>query len=475
MTTFAQAISNQTLTYTENGMPALTTTTDSALDFFYTIGASRGKNIIPLFVQALEQDENLAIRTALWARDVRGGAGERQLFRDILLYLDANRPDLIARILSKVPEMGRWDDLLVIQSPEAFAVVAKMIKDQIDKEFSEFGQSIASKWMNRKGPNAVRLRKAWGMSPKQYRKFLVNTTNVVENQMCAKEFSEINFEKVPSLAMARYAKAFNRRTPETFSAYMEALKNGTAKINAGAVYPYDVLKTMQQGQEVLANEQWNALPNFLGNDFILPVIDVSGSMGQPAAGSLEAMDVAISLGLYLADKQQGPFSKMSMTFSEKPEFQNYSNCKSLKEMYTLARRANWGMSTNFQAVFEKILNLGIQNKIPQSEMPKYVLVLSDMEFNQADRRFNDTLTGNETAHEMIKKLYQTCGYELPTIVYWNLVSRNQHVPVKADENGTILISGFSPAIMKSVLSVDTESINPRNVFLNTVMNQRYDF
>lgn len=481
MTNFKDAVNNTNLgfakTYTENGMTAFTTTLNSVVDLFYTIGASRGKDILPLFQKALDQNEDLAIRVLLWSRDIRGGAGERQLFRNVLSWLEVNRYDLFAKVVKMVSELGRWDDLLVAQTTKGFTLVSQIIYQGIITEYSKFGSSTAAKWMPRKGTDAVRLRSAWGMTPKNYRKFLVNTTNVVETSMCRKEFGSIDFEKVPSVAMGRYTKAFNKHAPVEFAAYKEALVSGTAKVNAGAVYPYDVTKTLYS-DETIAESQWAALPNWLGNNGgILPMVDISGSMLQPVTGtSVQAMDVAISLGLYVADKQAGPFSNMTLSFSGQSQIIDLSGEETLKGKINQIRADKYvGYNTSIENAFKKILEVATIQRVSASEMPKYLLILSDMEFDVAVNEARWGSNRNDTAFEMAKVMFEAAGYNLPRVIFWNLVSRNNHVPVKFDENGTALVSGFSPSILKSVLAADLETFNPINIVLDTVMVDRYNY
>ena len=239
MSTFVNAVKNQEAR-TENGMKARKDTKNALVDLFYKIGASRGKNIIPDFSAALVENPELAVRIALWARDARGGAGEREIFRQILKYLETSNPEIVEKVIPKVPELGRWDDLLNFDSTEfkfkAYDAIGTALRNQ---------NGLCAKWMPRKGQLAAELRTALGMSPKQYRKTLVNLTKVVESKMCAKDWDGINFSHVPSVASARYKKAFWRNAAEAYGSYVASLVKGDdpkVKVNAGAVYPYDVLK-----------------------------------------------------------------------------------------------------------------------------------------------------------------------------------------------------------------------------------------
>jgi hypothetical protein len=282
--------------------------------------------------------------------------------------------------------------------------------------------------------------------------------------MCAKDWDNIVFEHVPSLAMSRYNKAFGKNAADAFNAYKAALTAGTAKINASAVYPYDVIKTLRFGGDAkVANAQWDALPNYVGDASILPVVDVSGSMSCPAGGNpnLTCMDVSLSLGLYLADKNKGPFKDAFVTFSSKPKIQVLKG--NLAQKLDQLSRSEWGMSTDLNAVFNRILEVATAHKLPQAELPQTVLILSDMNFNQC-------VAHDDSAYQMIVRKYESAGYTVPNVVFWNL-NDNGTKPVSFDKQGTALVSGFSPSIMTSILGAKT--LTPEAVMLETIMKDRY--
>lgn len=464
--TFKNAVLNTPVeARTENGMKALHSTLSATTDLFFKIGASRGKDIVPAFETAFQEDADLALRVAQWARDVRGGAGERQLFRDILCHLELHHPDVLlgTRLLENVAELGRWDDLLIFGSAPVKNRTYQLIARALAAE-----NGLCAKWMPRKGSRAVEFRKFLGLSPRQYRKLLVKLTKVVETQMCQKQWSDINFSHVPSLAMSRYTKAFGRNAETEFTAYKEALKKGdpSVKINAGAVYPYDVIKTIRS-DHAIADQMWEALPNYMGEDgsSMLAVVDVSGSMGAAVASGVSAMDVAISLGLYTASKNKGAFSDLFLTFSSQPQFVHLKG--TLSQRYTQMSKAKWDMSTNLHGAFNEILRVATTNHVPAEEMPKILLILSDMQFNVCVR-FDDT------AIAMIRRKYEEAGYQMPAVVFWNINSHD-NVPVKFDEKGVALVSGFSPSIVKSLLSADINAYSPEAIMRQTVMSDRYNY
>lgn len=463
---------NKAVARTENGMKARATSASPVLDLFGVIGSARGTDITKQFTTSLVENADLTLRMLQWARDIREGAGERATFRNLLSELESTDPTLAGKLMHKIPALGRWDDLFAYQDPtnrnQAFALIAEALAAK---------NGLAAKWMPRKGPVAVELTRYLGLSPKAYRKLIVSLTNVVETQMCAKEWETINFSHVPSVASARYQKAFGRNAKESYSAYIAELKKAPedrkdpkVKINAGAVYPYDVVKSVFTGNKAVADEQWKALPNYIGDAKVLPMVDVSGSMGSLhySNSQLQPIDIAVSLGLYCADKNMGVFKDLFLTFSSKPTLEHVKG--TLSQKISQMSTADWQMSTNLHAAFDEILKVAVKGKVAQKDMPDMLLILSDMQFD-ACTRYDDT------AMQMIKRKYKDAGYDVPKIVFWNLSMQgkeNGNTPVKFDKNNTAHVSGFSPSIMKSVLANDLEDYTPYNVMLKTLMNSRYD-
>jgi hypothetical protein len=467
MNAFVTAVANQEAR-TANGMKARKSTAKKTVDLFYNIGASRGKNIVPAFTAAYVENQDVALRIAQWARDVRGGAGERQLFRDILVHLEKTDPDAALALLRKVPEVGRWDDIFVFTNPDLKSAAYTMLGDALRER-----NGLAAKWTPRKGQVAAEVRSFFGMTPKQYRKSLVALTKVVETQMCAGDWDNINFSHVPSVASRNYKKAFNRHTP-AFAEYVAKLVAGdkTVKVNASAIYPHDVLKgiahsytgqlSKTETDHVIA--QWDALPNYVGDASILPLVDVSGSMTTSVPGStVRCLDVAVSLGLYLADKNKGAFKDTFLTFSSKPELVTLKG--NIVQKVDQMSKSNWDMSTNLHAAMDKILSVAVKASVPASDMPAMLLILSDMQFNQCAKY-------DDSAMEMIERKFEAAGYSMPQIVFWNLNS-SDNVPVKADKSGAALVSGFSPSIMTSLLAADLDQFTPEGIMLKTVMSDRY--
>ena len=449
--------------FTENGMTTNSSTLNACVDLFFTIGAMRGQDkqrLLANFSKAFNENPLTALRILFWVRDVRGGAGERQIFKDIMLYLVDNHTEALTKNLKHVSEYGRWDDLLVLFGTK----LDKQVKEMIATALNE-NNGLCAKWMPRKGKEAIALERFMGLKPKEYRKMLVEKTKVVEQLMCANQWESVTYEHVPSLAMARYSKAFDKHDQSRFSEY----KTGDTKVNASAVYPYDVIKTLRYGDKDLSIKQWESLPNYMldNKELLLPVCDVSGSMTTPAGSNsnLTCMDVCISLGLYISERNEGAFKDAFVTFSNTPQLQ-YLKGK-LTDRFTQLENADWGMSTNLESVFNLVLNQAKKFNVPVTEMPTTILIMSDMEFNSA-------VGGSSlSALDIIREKYESAGYPMPKLVFWNIQSRNAgNYPVQVTDEGTALISGFSPAILKSLLT--GEDMSPIAIMNKTVNSPRYE-
>lgn len=472
--TFIQAMQTKD-TLTENGMPTHSSSGAKVVDLFFRMGGSRNlsdADLRALFAEAFGENPELALKAAFYNRDVRGGQGERRSFRTFFRYLCELAPKVAIANLPNVPFYGRWDDLFVaVGTPvekEALSLIMAALLQ---------GDKLAAKWMPREGKKdhalANVLRRHAGLSWVEYRKLLAGNTDVVENKMCAGRWADINYNHVPSLAVKKYRKAFLRQDEGRYSQWVTDLSdpNSGAKINASAIFPHDVLKpivdaalnhytptTMAETEKRALEAQWAALPDYMPKGKrVLPVVDVSGSMyGLP-------MEVAVSLGLYIAERNEGPFHNGFITFSASPQF-HVLKARDLESRVHEVMNADWGMNTNLEAVFRLILNRAMAAKLPAEDMPEAILILSDMQFDQCVRNADDT------ALEMIERMYQQAGYKRPQIIFWNL--RTSHgSPAKFDEHGTALVSGFSPSILGSVFQA--VGMTPEAVVSETLGSERY--
>ena len=445
------------VTYTENNAVQHESSDNQCLNLFSKIGAYRkfpNSLILERFKDAFTENPELATRILFWARSARQGAGERQTFHTIL----ENMPDkFIADNAKTIAELGYWKDLLrYFHIPEVVEVYATAIRSK---------DRLACKWAPRKGPNAKLLRDSIPsilMTPtctnKQYRVWLKENSETVEQQMSQSDWKNIVYSSVPGRALRTYGNAYDKHDTTRFTEWKED-KNSKAAVSAS--YPHDVINTVFDGMSVrsecdwaLAQKQWDSLPDYVKEgENILPMADVSGSMcGLP-------MLVSVSLGMYLAEHNKGQFKNTFLTFSERPELVKLKG--SLDEDLRTIANANWDMSTDFERAFRLILDTATSFNVPQKDMPTMLLVLSDMQFDQS-------LRGNDLPHlDLIREDYEEAGYQMPKIVFWNLrASMCEGSPAKADDENVALVSGFSPVLMKAILAV--EDFNPMDIMIEAL-------
>lgn len=465
------AMSDTPTARTQNGAVTHATTGVEVLDFFFNLGSYRNQEeavIINSFKRAFITQPELSLKALFYARDVRGGQGERRLFSICMKWLATEAGAIASQLICLIPIYGCWNDMLCLMgTPVQKTAIAYWANAISNKD------PLACKWAPREKSShrqvATKLRKELSMTPKQYRKWLAAHTNVVENNMCARQWDEINFSHVPSRAMLIYSNAFKRNS-STYPQWVEGLASGKTKVNSSTLYPYEIVKSVDAENEQVRTAQWNALPDYFGGSArnVLPIIDVSGSMEARINNTTSCMDVAIGLGMYCAQRSQGVFKNKFITFHSTPSLLSIPPA-SFKNQVEYIRSAPWGGSTNFVATFELILDAAMRNSLPQSELPEMVLCVSDMEFDLAAGYYN-----SQTNFDHIKSKFSAAGYKLPDLVFWNVQSRGTgNYPVKFHENGTALVSGFSPSIMKTILS--SSNITPLSIMLDTLNSERYSF
>ncbi len=465
MTTLIDAM-RQNDTFTENLMPTHSTSLDRCVDLFAGIGSARNwseDEIESAFVRAFEQEPLITMKILFWARDIRGGAGERRVFRVITEYMDRN-PNYnwaLYKNIGLIPEYGRWDDLFKLNEEYVLAMIRNALQDK---------NGLLAKWLPRKGSFANKVRRFLGLTPKAYRKLVVGLSNTVEQNMCAKEWEAIKYESVPSVAMNKYRKAFKRNDDVRFSDFIDAVVKGETSIKAGALFPYQLYQAYKRREDDTAIEaQWMSLPNYMeGNPHrILPMCDTSGSMTGNYGGhntKLVPMDISVSLGIYISERNEGIFKDAFLTFSRRPQLQYLkgsftARCKQLE-------RAHWEMNTNLEAAFKLVLNKAVENMITPDQVPNMILILSDMQFDSCVREPSDNVL------KMIKTQYKQCRYEFPKIIFWNINARVGKMPVSYKDENTGIVSGCSPAILTSILS--GENLTPRDLMLRTLNVPRYE-
>ncbi|MBQ7569153.1 DUF2828 family protein [bacterium] len=477
-------------TLTENGALTLATSGSKCLDLFSSIGAWRGRDdgyIIKHFAEAFNEDKLLAMRILFYTRDVRGGLGERRVFRILLKWLAENCPEALRPNLMYVPFFGRFDDLWDLLDTELCPEVIAMIKQQLDMDLenlkAEKPISLLGKWLpssNTSSKQSVRhankIAKKLGWKISDYRKTvskLRRAIDIVETRIC--RALEIDFPKLPGQALKRYTKLFFRRYEESFNAYLESVNKGEAKMNADTLLPCDIVHKLlterwskrwdEMSQEEIGalDTMWKQLPDFTNSGNNIAVVDVSGSMFCHGSG-IAPIDVSVSLGLYFAEHNTGCFRGTMLTFSAKPKlvFVKGSNIKQKVENCT---NLEWGGNTDIKAVFDVILQAALNKKAKPEEMPQTIYIISDMEFDDC------TSNADVTNYELAKCTYARYGYKLPGVVFWNVDSRNSQVPVAKDEIGTALVSGYTPRLFGMIFSVLEKT--PMDIMLEIIGTERY--
>lgn len=489
MSAFLNAVETElNKTETLNGAPAYKSTMSKCLDLFGKIAASRGNidNARRLFLLAYAEHAETAIRILFWARDVRGGQGEREVFRALFKDLVQKNQKRSKKLIEFIPYYGRWDDILCLEDTKIWPDVLDMIKNQIETDLkSEESVSLLAKWLpsiNASSKNSKRIGRKiathLNLSEREYRKVLTSLREkikIVETKMCSRDWTNIEYDKIPSRASYMYRKAFPKHDPTGYAQYLADVESGKKKINAGTIYPYEIVENFLYKGETNSKTldlMWESLPNYMEDNPLngLVVADVSGSMfGRPMA-------VSISLAMYIAERNSGIWKNKFLTFSDSPQLMTVVG-NTVEQRIRYLQRAPWGGSTNIQAVFDLILSTALKNKIEDSEMPRKLIIVSDMQFNacvsyERQPGIYHNLSVTKTNYETIRQKYAESGYAMPELVFWNVNDIGGNVPMTMHDSGTCLVSGCSPSILKSVLT--NKMITPIDVMNDTVYSDRYN-
>ncbi len=474
------------IAYTENGAVTNAGTLSDCLDLFATIGALRAadeEEITRRFVRAFTEDADLAMKILFFGRDVRGGLGERRVFRVILRWLAQNRPDSLRRNISLIPEYGRFDDLVSLMGTACEREALAIIRRQLDTDLSSGAEvSLLAKWLpsvNASNSGTVRrakrIARSLGMSDAQYRKTLTELRkkiHIIENDLRRRDYS-FDYARQPSKALFKYRKAFLRNDGERYCEFLEAVNSGRKRLNADALAPYEIVRSalnaerwgfrtqLSYGERAALNASWESLPASCDSGNALAVVDTSGSMycydnALPAA-------VALSLGLYFGERNTGIFHGHFSEFSSRPqliEIKGSTFTERLEYLCSFSEVAG----TDVEAVFDLILNAAVRGHVPQEDLPKTLYLISDMEFNACVR--NASLSNFENA----KHRFAEHGYRLPQVVFWNVASRNRNQPVTKNEQGVALVSGCTPRLFSMVARGE---LSPYAVMMEIIGSERY--
>ena len=476
MNEFLNALKNDTnYDYTENGGIKHTSTLNSVLDMFAMGGSMRKRSeddIIHMFKCAYGEDPTLALRCLFYLRDVRGGQGERRFFRTCLKWMGNHMEEEVEHIIPLIREYGRWDDLFELFDTRAADAMMGYIKWAIDKNEDH----LLYKWMPSINASSRDTQahgrmfaREFGLTERQYRKMLSEgrkACNLVETLMSQNHWDQIAFDKLPSRAGLLYKNAFMRRE-ETKDRYARFMSNDKTKVNASVLNPVEIAHQIfayryNRPSETERNawqKYWDNLKDYYNGkeEPGIAVVDVSGSMwGQP-------LEAAVSMGAYIAERGKGPFRDHFITFSDNPQLVKFTGVD-IYDKFQRAKSAEWGGSTNIEAVFNMLLNTALKYHTPASDMPKTIYIFSDMEFNGcitsgpavADSwgwSYNRRALKEDQINTVIEvqaKKWQAHGYKVPRNVFWHLDARHDNIPAIGD--GFSYVSGFNMNMVECILS-----------------------
>ena len=463
---------------------------DHAVEFFSKAGSiysKKAKSKRPFYgneQSALELfkavwcsgNHEMAMKLLFWLRDCRGGAGNRSAFRECLKWVSETDPRWVEANIGLVPELGRWDDLRVLKGTNVEAVATKIWAEAIAKK-----DGLACKWADRSDNNILReLRKAKIVKDiGDFRRLLAaGRKNIVERAMCSNRWNEIVYPHVPSVAMSRYTKAFNQHDEARFSKFKEKVEKGEEKINAGVLFPHDLVRTLKaDGDAQIADAQFNAMPNWVGDSKlrIMTLCDSSGSMGCDIGGSVQAIDVSTSLSLYCSDRipKESPFYRKFIQFCSESTLTDWAD-KTFSEAYGYGKnstkscrgyyhRSSHGIfdgacgSTRIDIALDMLLNHAKMFKATNDQVPNMILIISDMQFHGVP----DGTEGKTVVEHCLEK-WEKAGYTRPKIVYWNL-SGYAGSPATVTHKDVGMVSGFSPSILEAIMKA--EDFTPMGIML----------
>lgn len=495
---FIKGLKNETnIALTENGAIAYRTTNSSLLDLFAVIGALRtrpSQDIINKFTKAFSEDQLLAMKMMFYARNIRGGLGERRTFRILVKYMAQYHSDIMKKNIDLIPIFGRWDDLYSLVGTPLEDEMFSLIKNQIDTDLVNLRNgkeiSLLAKWLkstskiSKENAQLGRLTaKKLHLSYKEYRQILSKLRkhlNIVERNMSTDEWNKIVYREVPSLAMKKYRNSFKEHNLIEFKEYIEKVKSGEEKINAKTLYPYDIMEAAELNEsyryrydnlggdyrldnwDETLEEQWKALPNYVdGENNILVMADTSGSMsGRPVCSS-------IGLSLYFAERNKGPWHNKFMTFASEPSFIELKGTNLSEKVSCIPDICD---NTNIEKAFNLVLQTAINNELTQEDLPKAIIIISDMEFDEGTRQYGRG--ANSKLMDSIALKFQQHGYIIPKIVYWTVDQRNDKYHAVTETKNVALVSGQSVSAFRSVINAIDE--DPYDTMLKTLNDSMYD-
>ena len=483
------------MTTTFNGAPTYRSTQDGLLDLFGMGGAYRNRSAddcIFLFKKAYDENPTYAMKCLFYLRDILAGQGERRFFRVIIQWLAFEHPEAIRRNLQYIPLLGRWDDMYAFVGTPVEEDAFVMMRNQIELDCECKTPSLLAKWLKSENASSKETRRLgdltrrwFHLSHREYRKLLSHLRqriNIVERLMSENRWDEIEFDKIPSKAGMIYRNAFARHDVERMKSqkdvisYADFAKSETTKVNAKALYPYDVVKEavhymrnisnredLHNTDRLMINKYWDNLTDYFNGCSLngICVVDTSGSMiGDP-------LWVAVSLGMYCAERNSGSYANHFFTFSTTPEFRKVEGLDFVDKVHRLIS-AKWGFTTNIEAVFDKMLAIAQENGCSQDEIPENVIVISDMEFDRCVAN-NQNYRANSTVFEIIEAKWNAAGYQLPHVVFWNVNAMQSNIPMRPSKYVSF-VSGFSPSLFEQIMSGKTAT----DLMYDKLNSKRYE-
>lgn len=484
---------------TENGAVGYKTTGKALCDMNFMLSSMRNmdeEKIWRYFLAAYNENPVLAMRWLFFARDILEGCGERRVFRAIMLRLSQENADWVVKTVPLVPEYGRWDDLIDLWDKTADSAVKKAaetlfttrLREDLENIKEKKPISLLGKWLPSENTSskatralAGRVREALGISPKNYRRMLSvirGYLRVVERDMSSNQWGNISYGAVPSKAAMVYRFAFGRHDGERYFEYLESLKSGDEKINAKALYPYEIVHSYRKSfygkMDETLEAQWMALPNTVGDKegaSTLVVVDGSASMlSRIGRTGVTAEEVAYSLGIYFSEKLKGPYKDTFITFSENPRLVTFKPGLSLLRRLQILEEYDECANTNIEKVFDMVLITAQTNHLKQSEIPSNILIITDGEFDEMTYQYKSG-HADKKLFDAIRERWDEAGYKLPRLVFWNVNSRTGTIPIRENNLGVALVSGFSPNIADMVLSGE---LDPYKCLVSKLSSARYD-
>jgi len=486
---------------TENGALGYRTTGYEILDFNFKVSSYRNESadvIINDFMKVFYEDKLTAMKFLFFIRDREEGLGERRLFRIILKHLANTETEIIKAICPLIAEYGRYDDLLeLFDTPLEDYIIMDVLGNQIRTDSINYSKkkpvSLLAKWMpsinassKTQKDRAKKIIKKSAIKEKEYRKLLSilrKHIDVTERKMCANEWGKIKYENVPSRANLNYNGAFLKHDEERRRKFLEQVQKGEKTIHAGKLYPHDIVHKYMSSEgwygysralnhfDTTLEQLWKALPQKeIANTLV--VADGSGSMTSTIGKTnVTCLDVANALAIYFAEHNKGEFYNQYITFSERPQLVKFNNNDSLHDKIVKCLLHSEVANTNIEAVFDLILDTAIQNNMSQDDMPKNILIISDMEFDNCVECNGIRRSPTKKLFNEFKKRYKDNGYKLPKLIFWDVCSRTGTIPLKENDLGVALVSGFSTNIADMVMN---DKLDPLEILLDKVNSKRYE-